>query len=268
MADREKINLTITRRFALLLAILSLALTGILAQTDTEPLPIEMGEARVVRLPGDENPALLTFAGRAGDAVTITVRSVVADDERDPLDDPVVALIGPDGRWLAYNDDYGTAADLLPTDARIRDLTLPQTGTYTIQASTYGGIYPGQVEVTLEPGDPFAAQTTGQPGELLTISGWLPQSRAYTTTITAQAGDTLTITGRAARQPLDPALILTNADGDRLAFNDDHGTQDLTLAPFDARIERFTIPAEGVYTVTLLDVLGRAGRFTLVIEWV
>lgn len=234
----------------------------------TPPLLLEPGDRRVVSLPGDENPALLTFDGEAGDAVTITVRSVVPDDERDPLDDPVVALVGPDGRWLAYNDNHRSDdPDLLPTDARIRDLTLPQTGTYTIQASTYGGIYPGAVEVALQPGDPFAARIDGQPGESLTISGRLPRSRPFVYTVEAAAGDTLTLTGRAARQPLDPLLILADPDGQTLALNDDHGSQDLTLAPFDARIAGFAIPADGAYSITLMDILGRTGHFKLEIVW-
>ncbi len=259
--------MTITRRLALFTLVL-LAFSLRLHAQDEADSPLQAGESRVVSLPGDENPARLTFEGQAGDAVTITVRSVVPASERDPLDDAVVAVRAPDGRWLAYNDDHrNDDPDLLPTDARIRDLTLPYSGTYTIQASTYGGIYPGQVEVTLETGDPFAARIDGQPGESLAIRGRLPQSRAFAYTVEAQAGDRLTITGRAARQPLDPVLTLTNPDGETLALNDDHGTQDLTLAPFDARIKGFTIPAGGAYTVTLFDVLGRAGRFVLEIEW-
>ncbi len=76
-----------------------------------------------------------TFEGRAGMVVEI----IVASDELDTY----AFLVGPDGMQLAYNDDG--AGNL---DSRIQ-MTLPSTGTYIIQATTFSQSSTGPFTVSL-----------------------------------------------------------------------------------------------------------------------
>lgn len=72
-----------------------------------------------------------TFAGTAGDVVTITARSI------DGKLDVYVDLLGIDGARVASNDDAklpGAPA----TDAQIKGYRLPTTGTYTIRVTRFG----------------------------------------------------------------------------------------------------------------------------------
>ncbi|HAK56279.1 MAG: hypothetical protein QF463_05330 [Vicinamibacterales bacterium] len=46
--------------------------------------------------------------------------------------DPYLILLGPSGNVIATNDDGGDGED-----AWIRDLRLPTSGTYTIEATAY-----------------------------------------------------------------------------------------------------------------------------------
>lgn len=210
-----------------------------------------------------ESPALLIFTGNAGQTVTITANR--ADDDN-PLNDPVLVVVR-NGFVLAYNHRHGTdSPELAPEDAQIRDFLLPADGDYTLYVNTYGGIYAGDVTVTLTRFDAFFT-TVEETDQRVTITGILPPGRAYEGyTFYVQAGEVITLTARDAGRTLDPVLTLLDADGQVITWNDDHAGHDLTLDAFDAQIWRFEVPADDVYTVRLSDFLGQSGAFMLTID--
>ncbi|MBN1964953.1 MAG: hypothetical protein JW910_09915 [Anaerolineae bacterium] len=82
------------------------------------------------------------FEGTAGDVVTITMIAT------DMVLDPYLQLIDPDsGFAIAYNDDAEDSS--LDLNAQIAGYALPYTGTYRIEATSYGSST-GGYELTLE----------------------------------------------------------------------------------------------------------------------
>jgi hypothetical protein len=229
--------------------------------------------------------AAYTFDGRAGDTVTIDLRS----DEIDPL----VRLIGPDGQVLAEDDDSGGGVQ-----ARIADFALPADGTYTIEVDAFRGIDStrvvlGAFELSLNltaapvtetqpttPPEATAAPATSTPesatpqaasptpaapaatvvsppaGEIgsiapgenaqVTFSG-IP-GEAYSFRFTGAAGDVVgfTVVGDGT---IDTRLEIVAEDGIAVAEDDDSGSG------FDPELLGITLPAYGGYIVTIRPVV-------------
>lgn len=236
-----------------------------ITQTDDPADPLTLDESRVVMLDGN-GPALLEFAAVSGDVVTIIARTLEPDNGEREARNVVVDVLDESGVRLAYNDNHFLDNDdLLPTDAAIEKLILPESGTYTIRVNTYGGIFLGEVEVTLLEADLYEAAITESDG-LLTITALLPAHQRYTYMFEVAVGDVLQITARDTSGTLDPVLRLVDDSGALIAFNDDHGTASTELDVFDAMLRDVMIEAGGRYTVIVGDFLGRAGAFELEIE--
>lgn len=238
--------------------------------------------------------AAYTFDGRAGDTVTIDLRS----DEIDPL----VRLIGPDGQVLAEDDDSGGGVQ-----ARIAGFTLPAHGTYTIEVDAFRGIDStrlvlGSFELSLnqtaapvvdaqpttspeatsapatatpESATPQAASPTAAapaatvvpppagevgsiaPGEnaQVTFSG-IP-GESYSFRFTGAAGDVVGFTV-AGDGTIDTRLEIVAEDNIAVAEDDDSGSG------FDPELLGITLPAYGGYIVTVRPVVeGATGAVTL-----
>ena len=82
----------------------------------------------------------ITFAGNAGDTVSITAR----DSDGSGVD-PLMVLLGPDGNAIAGNDDGG--GDL---DSALDNFRLPADGTYIIVVSHANASYDGFINVSLD----------------------------------------------------------------------------------------------------------------------
>jgi hypothetical protein len=83
-----------------------------------------------------EERQIYTFAGLAESYITIQMEAVSTDL------DPVLALYGPDGTRLAVDDGSGSAGE-----ARLRNIRLSSSGTYSIQA--WGKGFSGAYALTL-----------------------------------------------------------------------------------------------------------------------
>lgn len=209
-----------------------------------------------------ENASFITFEASAGDVVTLTLTS----DDDDPLANPVLAVLNPQNRLIAYNDNHFTNdPNLRATDSVIENLQLKQDGTYTVYVNTYGGIYAGDVRLTIETVDLFQITLDDADG-MTTITGNLPASTPYHYTFDAVADDVLTITLRDVSGTLDPILAVMDADGNMLFQNDDHAGSDLTLNVFDAQLRDIVIPADGEYIIIARDFMGMSGEFALSIQ--
>lgn len=103
--------------------------------------------------------------------------------------------------------------------------------------------------------------------EIVVVTGELQAEGCYQHDLILKRGDRVTLTARAVgeRTMLDPTLSLLDADGYRLAYNDDHDTDDPTLNVLDARITDVPIRYEDTYTVAVETYRG-FGNFELTIE--
>ena len=261
----SRASLTFIRRCVIVLGIVSVITSSVMGQPDDPADALTADESRVVMLDGTR-PTLLEFEAESGDVVTIIARTLEPDTGEREARNVVVDVLDADGHRLAYNDNhFGYDDDLLPTDAVIEKLILPQSGTYTIRVNTYGGIFPGEVEMRLLEADLFEA-TIKESDDVLTLTASLPTNQSYSYTFGARAGDVMQIRVRDTSGTLDPVLRLLDSDGNQIAFNDDHGTASTTLDVFDAMLSGVTVSADGRYTLIISDFLGRSGAFELVIE--
>jgi hypothetical protein len=200
-----------------------------------------------------------TFDGNEGDIVTITVRDL-PDDEADI--DPLLTLLDDEGDVLTENDDHETRDTYLDLfDSRIESFELPTNGTYTIQVNDYFGDS-GDFELTITFANTVASLSDGA----LVIEGTVPVEDSFGQTFTANEGDIVTITAHATDDDLDPILTLLDENGQILADNDDHDSEDTSLNRYDAQIAQFAIPATGSYQVLVTGYGTSFGDFTLTIE--
>ena len=76
-------------------------------------------------------PDFYTFQGQAGELMTFEAMSAAVTRITDPID-TVLYIYGPNGQLIATNDDQ-----FEPSDSTILDLTLPATGTYTVEVDVF-----------------------------------------------------------------------------------------------------------------------------------
>jgi serine protease Do len=106
-------------------------LTESVARGSADQGAISYGERRFGALTDQIFLHTYTFEGKAGESVTITLRSAEFD--------AYLELIGVDGKPLAANDDIGAlTGSLSATDAQIAAFTLPQDGRYTVRVTRFG----------------------------------------------------------------------------------------------------------------------------------
>ena len=72
-------------------------------------------------------PDYYTFAGQAGQLMSFQAMSSSVTFIKDTVD-TVLTIYGPNGQVIAFNDDQ-----FEPSDSSIFDVTLPSTGTYTVE---------------------------------------------------------------------------------------------------------------------------------------
>ncbi len=209
-----------------------------LAQGDST-ISLNSNRTAVLRLAGDGAYATAAYDSDGGDVVSVTADSGGALDT-------VMELVGPDGRTIAYADAPDTDPSML-----VR-IALDEAGTYTIRVNTFNGEGSGDVMVTLTVQVPFAL-TPDAP------TVWVPLGVGDVGVVTLDgfdSADAMTITVRDPRGLLDPRVAVRDGDGTLMAENDDHGTADVTLNRFDARL---TAAPTGGATLAITDFLGRAG---------
>lgn len=212
----------------------------------------------------------LIYSGSSGEIISVTARSL----EPDGVLDTTVEVLNAGGTRLAFNDDHGTArSNLASFDSFIGDLKLLSAGDFTIRVSTFSGAGAGQVEVlvmsdsgtsapTVEPTSTESREPEGEE----VITGVVPDNDRFTQSISVQPGDVLTVTVRATDNVLDPRVALIDPGGAVVAENDDHASDDMSLARFDSRISDFAIIDGGRYTIQITAFGGAGGSFELTIE--
>ncbi|MEO8607614.1 MAG: PPC domain-containing protein [Chloroflexota bacterium] len=218
----------------------------------TSPAAINIGDTINGTLPEDTRSAIYTFTGSAGQSVTITLSSSDFDS--------YLSLKNSSGEEIAYDDD--SAGNL---NAKIQDFTLPDDGTYTIQATSFGSFVTGSFTLALEGGagaqpTPEATTIASNGGAInlnAQVSGELAQDGSNASyTFEGSAGQVVTITLES--NDFDAYLALQGPDGTEIASDDDGA------GSLNARIADFSLPDDGTYTVVVTGANNfSTGKFTL-----
>lgn len=225
------------------MALLWLMFLQILAVSDT-PL--------IVTLNGDARPADVVYHADEGEQITIIARSL-ADE---PID--VTLEILQDNQRVAFNDDHHSSrASLGAQDAVIANLVFTAADDYTIRVNSFNGAQRGDVEIFVE-SIPLAA-----PCELPLQIGELGRNGRFSCLLSVNSDSSFTITVRDISGTLDPVVMVLDARSARAAYNDDHGTTNLSLNTLDAQISNLVLSRDETYTVQVTDFSGAAGKFEL-----
>ncbi|MBW4437237.1 MAG: PPC domain-containing protein [Pleurocapsa minor GSE-CHR-MK-17-07R] len=177
-----------------------------------------------------------TFQGNAGDTVTIDMISDAFDT--------LLRLNSPSGIEVATDDDSGDVFN-----AQIVT-TLPETGEYTIVATSFSAASSGAYTITVTGaaggGSSLSSSSAAEPQ---IITGTRESGVDNDFPVAATAGDTLVIS---LVSTYDNQVRLLDESGTEIGFDDDSGDD------FNALLT-ITVPETGVYTV-------RAGAFSSLSE--
>jgi serine protease Do len=245
-----------TVAIALVLVGLVLAVNATSAQQTPEftPTLLVRGEIVTGTFEPEVNAHIYAFNGRANDFVTISMIQPT-----DSQLDPYLTLLNGDGTVIASDDDSGPRL----FSALIDNVQLPTDGTYFVLATTkegerfdFEGIYGSagaiprdlSYEISLtgtwvesEELDYTASSLSNSTPVLATVSKEFPVVYA---TFTGRSGDVVTITTVNNGQDMDTILYLFDAEGNRVAVNDDGDNMG-----YFSQISRFSLPEDGFYFV-------------------
>lgn len=180
---------------------------------------------------------------------------------------PQIELLDANGSSLntGYTDYSGDIAE-------IQRAELPGPGTYTVvvdRQSDYSGDTIGNYDLTLSviglgEESPALAQNTGTVEYDTALTGEINSVWYQDWALTAQAGDTLTLTVTRGDGNLQPEVILLGGSGQEVT----HGYTDRTGA--SATIDHYQLQAPGTYTVRVSRYSGKngysSGAYTLMVE--
>jgi subtilisin family serine protease len=193
---------------------------------------------------GDHFSDAYTFSGTAGQLVSISMSSTAFDT--------FLHLIGPNGAVVATDDDGGGGANSrIPASTGF--LTLPSTGTYTIQATSFSANTAGIYSLTLNTQAPGGCTSStsiafGQTinGTLSTSDCRLPDNSFFDAyTFNGTTGQQIAVS--LSSTSFDTFLFLRRPDGTVLAQDDDGGGGTNSRIPLTSGF--LTLPTTGVYTI-------------------
>jgi hypothetical protein len=204
-----------------------------------------------------------SFAGRAGDVVSLNAVDLARAAPQAIGLDMRVALLDEAGGLMAENDDQ--AGFDLPGiyDAHVEDVTLPRDGQYTVQVTWVQGAGTYTLALTTD------RELTFDAGGVATVSGALEDAiPVQRWAFAGAAGERITVT-MTGDGVLDPALELLLPDGATLRYIDD--ALDVRLG-VTAQLALIELPAAGRYVIeasrtALLDAVraNGTGAYTLVV---
>jgi hypothetical protein len=198
---------------------------------------------------GNQFEQYFTFFGNENDIVTISMDRISGSL------DAYLILLDADLREVAVDDDGGGGQN-----AQLRNLRLPDTGLYYVQATRFDGPEGesvGRFRVTLERlGGAFdQVQETAQPilyGS--TVPGVIDADNPdILYAFYGQQGDIITVSMNRSDGNLDPVVAILGENLNPLISDDDSGGGQ------NARVERFVLGRTGVYYIRAARYRGPEG---------
>lgn len=210
-----------------------------LGNTASAPLPALEGIPMEGEITNDRYVQFYQFEARANDLISVTMERI------DGSVDSLLSIIDSAGNELASNDDSEDSQN-----SAIDNFRAPADGTYYVVATRFQrelGVTTGHYRLTFQrignvvqnvPENirfiPYGSTITGS------VDDSTPES-LYA--FFGEAGDTVTVALSRGDGDLDPVVSILDTARNVLATNDDSdGGQ-------NARIDRFTLPATGVYYI-------------------
>jgi hypothetical protein len=217
--------------------------TGALAMADSSA-PLLYGDRVEGELTLETGFQRWLFDGRAGDIVIIRLTT-------QDLLQANFSLVNPENVIIRQSLNTSINLNVVETN-----LTLPTDGTYAIIVTPVDNIITaGMVGMyTLDLQGTSPDEFTRAMGAIAygeTVEGEITQTTwRQAWTFEGQASEIVSITmiDTSAEDTLDPLVLLTDAEGNIIASNDDDSGSD-DLAPFDSRINAFILPTSGTYTI-------------------
>lgn len=185
-----------------------------------------------------------TFSGTSGQQISITMSSGAFDT--------LLFLVGPNGVQITSDDDGGGGTNSrIPASSGF--FTLPSTGTYTIQASSFSANTAGTYSLSLTSQTPSGCASPISINFGQTINGSLSGGDCRLTD--NSFFDAYTFSGIAGQQvnvamssgSFDTFLFLLRPDGSTLASDDDGGGGTNSRIPTGSG--SLTLPTTGIYTI-------------------
>jgi subtilisin len=193
---------------------------------------------------GDHFSDAYTFTGTAGQQIAVSMSSTAFDS--------FLYLLGPSGAEVASNDDGGGGTNSrIPATSGF--FTLPSSGTYTIQATSFSAATAGTytLSLTAQTADGCSTITPIAFGQTLngSLSGtdcrFSDNSLFDKYSFTGTAGQQVSIS--LSSSSFDTLLFLLRPDGTLLASDDDGGGGTNSRIP--ATSGTITLPTTGTYIV-------------------
>lgn len=224
----------------------------------TRPLTaryIAYGDVYSGTIDGEIFTRFYRFEAQRGDVVSVTVERQTGN-----IAPQISILVAEDLRPLS-----STTATAGQTEARLFNVSIPETGDYLIAVSRFRGAE-GTSEGTFELSFSGRAGTLGSDAlEItygLTVNGELNNEKFFETyRFAGQEGDRVRITMRRLEGNLDALLTLLDDTGKQLVADDDsvgNGTKDAII--------RFQLPADAIYTLEASRFQRFAGDTTGIYE--
>ena len=220
------------------------------------------------------SPDFYTFQGNAGDLMNFEVMSAGLTRITDPIDS-VIYVYGPGqngqpGQLLAWNDDQ-----FEPSDSSIVDLTLPTTGTYTVEVDSFNSTDPSLLDPTSPRYNP-AERYHAQQGD---YELFMYRSVAYNPTggndvLLGSNNTSQTVASTAGASPtygqpitLTATLDLTISSGSASALNSSPLAPTGTVTFWNGATSLGTAPiVDGVASLTPISALP-AGGYTITADY-
>ena len=180
------------------------------------------------------------FSGQSGDVIVAT------ESSNDSSFDAYLHLLDSSGSELISNDDLGGSLNSM-----IGPYTLPNTGSYTLRATTIDGSTAGAFTLTLD-----KTQVSALDYDTPLDVTFAPNHTVQYFTFDGTAGDLVSVTAE-SKQTIDTSLTLNDSNNSQVASDTDGGPG------FDPEIYQQLLTTTGTYTVTLQAVNAGSGKVTL-----
>jgi hypothetical protein len=199
-----------------------------------------------------EAPSLRWHRARPGVPIHISAKAVDAGENTPDL----VLWLVLDGRVVAYNDNYGESSN--PSII----LSSPEDAVYSVYIDSFNGVSTGTAEVLVTLLDPFNLQINEEINDFTRLSLYLPESQVFRHQFVASGS--VRVSAKDLSGNLDLYIRLLS-EGQVVAINDDHKSEDTTLGRYDSFLDLFL--GAGFYVVEVRDFLGNAGQIEILLSF-